>query len=218
MAYQKDDEESLIYDERRIEVAGRDLDDVVLNLVPAASVRGVVESDAVANGRPPRFQLHLVPQDLILEEIGAARWSSPASAQGFAIPSVPAGKYWVDFESGDGQYIASARAGDTDLLAAREMVISAAGEPANRNRLAGRRRQYPGHDRYRGRRRQRGAGASRAGSMQPAGDIDECRRRRIRIHGRGAGSVSGLRFEAGHGFGISCSRQRYARWREAESR
>lgn len=129
MAYQKDDEESLIYDERRIEVAGRDLDDVVLNLVPAASVRGVVESDAVANGRPPRFQLHLVPQDLILEEIGAARWSSPASAQGFAIPSVPAGKYWVDFESGDGQYIASARAGDTDLLAAREMVISAAGEP-----------------------------------------------------------------------------------------
>jgi hypothetical protein len=129
LAYQKDDEQNLIYGECRIEVAGRDLEHVVLNLAPPASVRGVVQSDASPTGNAPLLRMHLVPQDMILDELGGERWSDPVSTGAFVIPSVPPGRYWVDFES-DGQYIASARAEDTDLLATREVVISAAGEPS----------------------------------------------------------------------------------------
>ena len=129
LAYQKDDGQNLTYDECTIEVAGRDLENVVLTLAAPSSVRGALQSESTGSVRPVHFQMHLVPQDMILGEIGGARWSNPAADGVFEIPLVPAGKYWVDFESAGGQYVASARAGRTNLLATREVVISAAGEP-----------------------------------------------------------------------------------------
>jgi hypothetical protein len=59
---------------------------------------------------------------------------SPRSGEvtdgGFAIASVFPGKYWVDFHTGEGQYVASARAGQNDLLATQELIVPSGAAPA----------------------------------------------------------------------------------------
>lgn len=118
-----------MFDQRTIEVTGHDVADVVLSLASAASVKGTVQADDSTGNRSPRFQMQLVPQDVVFSEITGPAWSNPAKNGSFEIASVPPGKYWVDFESGDGYYVASARAGDTDLLATQEIAIGEGGRP-----------------------------------------------------------------------------------------
>jgi hypothetical protein len=129
LAYQNNGGQQLVFDQCTIEVTGHDVADVVLSLASAASVIGTVQVDDSTGNRSPRFQMHLVPQDVVFSEITGPVWSNPAKNGSFEIASVPPGKYWVDFESGDGYYVASARAGDTDLLATQEIAIGEGGRP-----------------------------------------------------------------------------------------
>jgi hypothetical protein len=120
LAYQNNGGQQLVFDQCTIEVTGHDVADVVLSLASAASVIGTVQVDDSTGNRSPRFQMHLVPQDVVFSEITGPVWSNPAKNGSFEIASVPPGKYWVDFESGDGYYVASAT---------QEIAIGEGGRP-----------------------------------------------------------------------------------------
>jgi len=74
----------------------------------------------------PTFSNAPGSQDVVSPKSPGQFWSNPAKNGSLKSPPC-AGKYWVDFESGDGYYVASARAGDTDLLATQEIAIGEGG-------------------------------------------------------------------------------------------
>ena len=130
-AYQSGDDEELLFAERNIEMAGRDLEGVTLTLGTAPSLKGTVRLETAQDGPAPDVSIYLEAQDALLAmsyEHGH-RKSSEIRDGAFEIASVLPGKYWVTFEAGEGQYVASARAGNTDLLAGEELVVSAGATP-----------------------------------------------------------------------------------------
>jgi protocatechuate 3,4-dioxygenase beta subunit len=110
--------------ERDIEVSGKDVEDFAVTLVAPLALRGTVVVQGSAESKAD-FAVQLQTRDAFIalnDQLGSPR-SGEATDGGFEIASVFPGKYWVDFITGEGQYVASARVGQNDLLSTQELIV-----------------------------------------------------------------------------------------------
>jgi len=129
--YQNGEGEQVLFGERNIDVAGRDVEDVAVALAVAPTLHGTLRTEG-ADVQESRFGVVLAPQDplLAMDESRGARTSGEVKDGHFEIDGVIPGKYWIflvsEFSEG---YIASARAGEVDLLASQELLVGHGGAP-----------------------------------------------------------------------------------------
>jgi hypothetical protein len=122
--------EQVLYGEQNIEVAGRDVEGVVVALAAAPTLKGTARTEP-AGTEESAMAVDLDPQDPVVA-MGAAmgaRFSTPTKDGRFEIRGVTPGKYWVYESERQGAYIASARAGQLDLLASQELTVDQSGAP-----------------------------------------------------------------------------------------
>lgn len=125
-AYQNGAEHEIWFAEQAIVISGRDVEHVELSLAACPTVKGVAESKGSADSF--NFTAVLRPQDVWMQWAGGNTQLSAVGKGTFEIPDVVPGKYQMDLLAFNG-YISSARAGDIDLLATRELVVGAGGAP-----------------------------------------------------------------------------------------
>jgi len=130
-AFQRGDADQLQAAEQRLVIDGRDVDGIQLTLQPGASLKGKMRVEGPSDREMADFAIILESQDSLLSQSQKRmdRASSEIKDGAFEIADVLPGRYWVRLDSEFGMYIASARAGNTDLLAAPELVVTAGGSP-----------------------------------------------------------------------------------------
>jgi hypothetical protein len=115
-----------------VQVAGKDLSGVVLDLAPGVSVTGVVRMPAAASARPERKRMRgtaTVTLQAVGDAAGAKPWNAMADEEGrFAIEGVAQGRYHLQVMPFGG-YVAAAISGTQDLLQG-ELVVGAGTAPA----------------------------------------------------------------------------------------
>lgn len=127
-AYQPNDGGQLLFAEQNVVLNGHDLEGISLTLRAAPAIKGKLRVEGKRDNPGPLFSVTLEPQDgfLALRSEQQRPNSNWVKGDTFEIPSVFPGKYWVDFGTGYDVYVSSAWAGDTDLLATRELVAASA--------------------------------------------------------------------------------------------
>ena len=130
-AYQSGEGGEMRIAEGDIEVSGKDVEDFAITLVAPPALRGTVVVQGSAESEAD-FWVQLQTRDAFValnNQLDSLR-SGEVTDGGFEIASVFPGKYWVDFHTGEGQYVASARAGQNDLLATQEVIVPPGAVPA----------------------------------------------------------------------------------------
>lgn len=110
--------------EQAVEVASTDLFDVVLPLAHAVVVKGIVRTAGVSGAvpSPPGCSVDLIPTAVSVSDEPALE-SMTGDEGEFEFAGVLPGRYSLRTDCANG-YIASVHAGDTDLLARDELLIS----------------------------------------------------------------------------------------------
>lgn len=119
--------------EQNVQVAGRDVEGVSLTLGPGVPVKATVRIEGPADESLTQalagFVLRLDAGDE-LRALGLHHFQSDAAVDGvFGIEAAIPGEYHAEFEVEGPLYISSARAGNTDLLAAPKFVVSSVASP-----------------------------------------------------------------------------------------
>jgi hypothetical protein len=129
--FQAGDGGQLLFADQDVVVKGRDVEGVEITVGAAPAVRGTLRVHGSGEKPEIHFLAFLDAQDSLLALSGQQkqRVSGEVTEGRFDIPSVFPGKYWTGFSAGDGFYVSSARAGDTDLLAAQELFVGAGATP-----------------------------------------------------------------------------------------
>jgi hypothetical protein len=132
-AVQLGKEGELLAAEQQVEVSGGDIDGVVLTLGRGLSIKGTerVEGPPDESGVRPHSAVSLYLQSELVPDgaSGHPHRSARVGDDQFQIESLPSGKYRVEIEVEGPGYVASARAGITDLLANPELVLGPGAPP-----------------------------------------------------------------------------------------
>lgn len=125
--------QELLFAERRIEVAGKDLDGIELALSPGWVMKGTVRLDGAAEELEDRggVEISLVPLEgfRCASEPACVIPSHAISPREFEIRSLIPGRYRVWVAAYGAVYVKSAKTGGADLLATTELVIGTGGPP-----------------------------------------------------------------------------------------
>jgi len=128
--YQNGEGDRVLFGEQNLNVAGQDLDGVTVTLQPASSLSGAVRLEG-ETAPVPQVQVVLQAENdlpALVDPLGF-RQSGEIENGRFQIPNVIPGRYSIHFEPFTGQYIASARSGQVDLLATGELTVTAGATP-----------------------------------------------------------------------------------------
>ena len=130
-AYQVSNVDGLLFAEQEVVLNGHDVEGITLALAIPPTLKGKLRVEGRADMSARVFSGTLIARDDFLTLLtGQNQLVVSTVADGkFEIHSVFPGKYWTDFKAGNGLYVSSAHAGNTDILATQELVTSAGMAP-----------------------------------------------------------------------------------------
>ena len=130
-ALQSGEGDQSMYGELGIQVSGTDVDGITLGLAPLPALRGTTQSETPDGTVRAMVAVRLLRQGLFFEEnLEPAEGSERVADGKFEVPSVTPGRYWIRFPvTPPVAYVASAHAGNSDLLATQQLDVSPSGAP-----------------------------------------------------------------------------------------
>jgi hypothetical protein len=130
-AWQRSNDNEVLYGDQEVVVSGRDVESIALTLGSAPTLKGKVRVEGPGDGSKLHVMVRIQTQAVFPSAFHdlSNRDGEGMAGETIEIPGVVPGRYWIAINVGGAAYVSAAHAGETDLLAAGELVFESGTAP-----------------------------------------------------------------------------------------
>src|SRR5208283_493331 len=124
-AWQRSNNNEVLYGDQEVVVSGRDVEGIALTLGAGSTLRAKLRVEGPQDGSKLQVMARLHAQTVFPSAFQdlSQKAGSGMAGETIEIPGVIPGRYWIAIDVVGNAYVSAARAGETDLLAAGELVF-----------------------------------------------------------------------------------------------